>query len=72
VFTFRVGDRENEQAWKDLLEGLKQRGVKAIDLSISDGNQVTMGAITKLFPGSARQRCVVHKKNLLTKIDRLL
>ena len=28
VLAFRVGDRENEQAWKDLLEDLKQRGVK--------------------------------------------
>jgi hypothetical protein len=32
VLAFSVGDRENEQAWKDLLEDLKQRGVKAIDL----------------------------------------
>jgi putative transposase len=32
VLAFSVGDRENEQAWKDLLEELKQRGVKAIDL----------------------------------------
>jgi putative transposase len=32
VLAFSVGDRENEQAWKDLLENLKQRGVKAIDL----------------------------------------
>jgi transposase-like protein len=32
VLAFRVGDRENEQAWKDLLDDLKGRGVKAIDL----------------------------------------
>ena len=61
VLAFRVGDRENEQAWKDLLEDLKQRGVKAIDLWVSDGNQATLNAITKQFPASARQRCVVHK-----------
>jgi putative transposase len=26
-----------------------------------DGNQATLNAITKKFPTSARQRCVVHK-----------
>jgi transposase-like protein len=61
VLAFSVGDRENEQAWKDLLEDLKQRGVKTIDLWISDGNQAMLNAITKKFPDSARQRCVVHK-----------
>jgi putative transposase len=40
---------------------LKQRGVKTIDLWISDGNQAMLNAITKKFPDSARQRCVVHK-----------
>lgn len=61
VLAFSVGDRENEQAWKDLLEDLKQRGVKTIDLWVSDGNQAMINAITKQFPDSARQRCVVHK-----------
>ncbi len=32
VLAFRVGDRENEQAWIDLLDELKERGVKAIDV----------------------------------------
>ncbi len=61
VLAFSVGNRENEQAWKDLLEDLKERGVKAIDLWVSDGNQAMLNAITKKFPDSARQRCVVHK-----------
>jgi len=61
VLAFSVGDRENEQVWKDLLEDLKQRGVKAIDLWVSDGNQAMLNAITKKFPDSARQRCVIHK-----------
>jgi putative transposase len=61
VLAFSVGDRENEQAWKDLLEDLKRRGVTAIDVWISDGNQAMLNAMTKKFPASARQRCVVHK-----------
>jgi putative transposase len=61
VLAFSVGDRENEQAWKDLLDDLKARGVKAIDLWVTDGNQAMLNAIAKKFPDSARQRCIVHK-----------
>jgi transposase-like protein len=50
-------------------EDLKQRGVKEIGLWVSDGNQAMLGAITKKFPTSARQRCVVHKMdNVLSYI----
>src|SRR5438270_185462 len=69
VLAFSVGDRENEQAWKDLLDDLKERGVKTIDLWVSDGNQAMLNAITKKFPTSARQRCVVHKMdNMLSYV----
>jgi putative transposase len=71
VLAFRVGDRENQQAWEDLLEDLKERGVKAIGLWISDGNQAMLNAITKKFPTSARQRCVVHKMdNVLSYVPK--
>lgn len=61
VLAFRIGDRENQQAWEDLLDDLKQRGVTDIGLWISDGNQTMINAITKKFPTAARQRCIVHK-----------
>src|SRR5215469_739192 len=61
VLAFSVGDRENEQAWKELLDDLKDRGVKAIGLWISGGNKAMLGAITAKFGAVKRQRCVVHK-----------
>jgi putative transposase len=61
VLAFRIGDRENQQAWEDLLDDLKQRGVNDIGLWISDGNQTMINAITKKLPTAARQRCIVHK-----------
>lgn len=61
VLAFRIGDRENQLAWEDLLEDLQQRGVKQIDLWVSDGNQAMLNALSSKFPTSARQRCVVHK-----------
>ena len=69
VLAFGVGDRENQPAWEDLLENLKQRGVKEIGLWVSDGNRAMKSAITKKFPTSARQRCVMHKMdNVLSYI----
>jgi putative transposase len=61
VLAFRVGDRENQQAWEDLFDDLKTRGVKAIDLWVSDGNQAMITAMTAKFATSQRQRCVMHK-----------
>lgn len=69
VLGFCVGDRENQQAWEDLLEDLKQRGVKEIGLFVSDGNQATLNAISAKFAQAQRQRCVMHKmENVLSYI----
>src|SRR5579884_818717 len=71
VLAFRIGDRENQQAWEDLLDDLKERGVKTIGLWISDGNKAMLTAITKKFPTSTRQRCVVHKiDNVLSYVPK--
>jgi transposase-like protein len=71
VLGFTVGDRENQQAWADLLAQLKQRGLQAVDLWVTDGNQATLGAIAQKFPTAARQRCVAHKlKNVLGYIPK--
>jgi transposase-like protein len=61
VLAFTVGERENQNAWADLLEKLKSRGVQHIDLWITDGNQAMLNAIQNKFPDSQRQRCMKHK-----------
>src|SRR5215470_11940252 len=69
VLAFGVGDRENEQAWKDLFDDLKARGVKEIGLWVSDGNKAMLTAIAAKFGAAARQRCVMHKMdNVLSYI----
>src|SRR5436309_12148672 len=55
VLAFRIGDRENQQAWEDLFDDLKQRGVKDIGLWGSSGNQTMINAMTKKFPTAARK-----------------
>lgn len=69
LLAFRVGDRENEQAWNDLFDDLKARGVQEIGLCISDGNQATIKAMSAKFVSAQRQRCVVHKiENVLSYV----
>jgi transposase-like protein len=66
VLAFSVGDRENADAWKLLLDDLKNRGVERIDLWITDGNTAMLNAVEAKFPQVRRQRCVLHKmKNVL-------
>jgi putative transposase len=69
VLGFCVGDRENQQAWEDLFDDLKRRGVKEIGLFISDGNQAMLNAISTKFGLAKRQRCARHKmENVLSYI----
>lgn len=69
VLAFTVGERENQAAWADLFADLKRRGVKVIDLTISDGGQAMLNALAQHFPTTPRQRCVKHKiANVLSYI----
>jgi transposase-like protein len=69
VLGFSVGDRENQNAWEQLFDDLKRRGVPHVDLWITDGLQAMLNALKAKFPGSQRQRCVKHKMdNVLSYI----
>lgn len=71
VLGFPIGDRENQTAWEDLLEDLKDRGVHQVDLWITDGGKAMINAIENKFPMSRRQRCVKHKmENVLGYIPK--
>ena len=61
VLGFTVGDRENQGAWEDALDDLKRRGVKEVDLWITDGNQAMLNAVQIKFSTAQRQRCIKHK-----------
>lgn len=61
VLAFITGDRENQQAWMDLLTDLQQRGLQSVGLWITDGNQAMLNALAAKFPETPRQRCVKHK-----------
>lgn len=69
VIAFTTGERENQGAWENLLSDIKERGVEAVDLWITDGHQAMLNAIELKFPTSRRQRCVKHKMdNILSHV----
>ncbi len=66
------GCRESEQSWRELLLGLKKRGLKVgPKLAIGDGALGFWKALRKVFAGTKQQRCWVHKTaNVLDKLPK--
>jgi putative transposase len=63
------GAAESTDAWRALLEDLKDRGLSAPLLVISDGGKGPCAAIECSFPTSLHQRCLVHVcRNLIAKV----
>jgi putative transposase len=69
---FQVGMRESAQSWRELLVGLKARGLaNAPELATGDGALGFWKALEEVFPTTRHQRCWVHKtSNVLNKLPR--
>lgn len=51
------GVRDSTQSWKEVLRGLKQRGLKTPKLAIGDGAMGFWAALDEVFPDTRHQRC---------------
>jgi len=71
---FQVGTRESTQSWRELLVGLKARGLAiAPELAVGDGALGFWKAMEEVFPATRHQRCWVHKAlNILNKLPKSL
>jgi putative transposase len=71
---FQVGTRESAQSWRELLVGLKARGLEiAPELAAGDGALGFWKALEEVFPATRHQRCWVHKAmNVLNKLPKSL
>jgi putative transposase len=59
---FQVGVRESAQSWRELLVDVKRRGLSiAAEIAVGDGALGFWRALDEVFPGTAHQRCWVHK-----------
>ena len=69
---FQTGMRENAQSWKELIVGLKARGLAiAPEIAVGDGALGFWKALDEAFPTTRPQRCWQHKTlNVLDKFPK--
>src|SRR5919199_2930693 len=60
VLGVELANRESQSSWKEFLEGLRKRGLKGVQLVISDDHAGLRKAIREMLPEAAWQRCQVH------------
>jgi len=66
IIGFQIGDSESESTWSELFEHLKDRGLRGVNLVVSDDHRGLVKAARRHFPGVAWQRCQTHFiKNIL-------
>jgi putative transposase len=54
------GQKEDLEGWRGFMRHLKDRGLKGVQLIISDACRGLVEAVTEVFPESTWQRCAVH------------
>lgn len=68
VLGFEVYDSEKVNTWRDFFENLKSRGLRGVDIVISDAHAGLVEAIKESFSGSSWQRCQAHfTRNIIDK-----
>lgn len=79
ILGHQVGDSETGEFWTQFLRSLRDRGLQVasetsplgVQLVISDAHRGLTGAIEKVLPGAAWQRCRVHfMRNALAKVTK--
>lgn len=71
VLAVELANRESLTSWKEFALGLKARGLKGVELGISDDHAGLRGAIREVFSEAVWQRCYVHfLRNALDHLPR--
>ena len=66
---FDLGGSEDEAFWLAFLRSLVKRGLKRVQLVVSDAHEGLKKAISQVFTGASWQRCRVHfMRNILARI----
>jgi putative transposase len=55
-----LANRESASSWKDFLFSLRQRGLKGVEMVVSDDHAGLRKAIAEVLPEAVWQRCYVH------------
>jgi len=60
---------ESYASYREHFKALKERGLKRVDLTISDAHKGLIKAQQEIFPGTPHQRCICHfMRNNLAKV----
>jgi putative transposase len=60
VLAVELANRESASSWKELLLSLRDRGLRGVQLAISDDHAGLRRAIREVLPEAIWQRCYVH------------
>jgi putative transposase len=60
VLAVELANRESASSWKEFLSGLRDRGLRGVQLAISDDHPGLKRAIREVLPEATWQRCYVH------------
>jgi transposase-like protein len=66
ILGVEVADTESEATYQEMFRSLKERGLKGVELVVSDDHEGLKAAVFRHFQGASWQRCQVHyARNLL-------
>ena len=60
VLGVELANRESATSWKDLLQGLRKRGLRGVEFVVSDDHAGLRRAIAEVLTEATWQRCYVH------------
>ena len=67
------GVRESTQSWREVLLGLKARGMNTPKLAVGDGAMGFWAALEEVYGDTRQQRCWLHKTaNILNSVPKLM
>jgi transposase-like protein len=81
VIGVQEGAKEDKAGWSSFLQHLKSRGLKGVELIISDACMGLMESVEEYYPEAKWQRCVVHfyrnvfsvvPRNMMGEVSRML
>ena len=60
VLAVEMANRESVSSWRDFLQKLKDRGLRGVQVAVSDDHAGLRRGIEEVLPEAAWQRCYVH------------
>lgn len=71
VLGLEVGLSESEAFWTEFLRSLVRRGLRGVELVVSDDHKGLVAALTRTLEGASWQRCYVHfLRNVNAKVPK--